>query len=293
MNIWNNYRTRFRVKWQGGKHAGVGPSAIRIIFQSPAKCVLSRDIHNPHHNQHSWLTIKYTRLNLHRTHFSFRNPSLHYLVSNFSERGRDQMIKHLHLASLSPQLRSVYSVNPTQCPVALVWPGSGKDCNFKWIFVVPKHDNCLATGRPSVESLGKIISLGGNWDIQPVVIKYIWNISDRRINTNWVTHNHRPVLSVLLGLEHRWTRCCGDTFGIHKQTMTPPALDTCVICWTHSLFPAPAGCWHSGNIFSSVLQQRTFKKIDLADVVFLWREKRGGEWVEHARCLDTFRWGNW
>ena len=59
---------------------------------------------------------------------------------------------------------------------------------------------CLATatGRPSVESLGKIISLGGNWDIQPVVIKYIWNISDRRINTNWVTHNHRPaVLSIV------------------------------------------------------------------------------------------------
>ena len=136
---------------------------------------------------------------------------------------------------------------------------------------------CLATGRPSVESLGKIISLGGNWDIQPVVIKYIWNISDRRINTNWVTHNHsRPVLSILLGLEHRWTRCCGDTFGIHKQTMTPPALDTCVICWTHSLFPAPAGCWDSGNIFSSVQRQRTFKKIDLADVVFLWRAKRGG-----------------
>ena len=55
---------------------------------------------------------------------------------------------------------------------------------------------CLATatGRPSVESLGKIISLGGNWDIQPVVIKYIWNISDRRINTNWVTHNHRPAV---------------------------------------------------------------------------------------------------
>ena len=54
--------------------------------------------------------------------------------------------------------------------------------------------SCLATGRPSVESLGKIISQGGNWDIQPVVIKYIWNISDRRINTNWVTHNHRPAV---------------------------------------------------------------------------------------------------